>query len=275
MKRRQLFTLMSAGAISMASDSLSQPFSISKSRWKPDGAGHLARIGLLTPDFDPVPESEMCAMIPAGVSIHSSRIQYDRIRAESFAEPPNVDDATESLRSLNPHVILFGFTSSSYFLRIDGEDRLIARLQTASQPTRVILTCRAATEALNVLGAKKIAMIHPPWFPTEVNEKGREYFKSLGFQLIFCEPLRPARKFTEVAPDEVFQWVTANAPKEADVIFIAGNGMRVIGAIAALEQTLNKPILTANQVLLWAGLRSAGVNADIGNYGRIFSMKRR
>jgi len=41
--------------------------------WRPDGAGWRARVGLLTPHFDPVPETEFRVMAPEGVSIHSAR----------------------------------------------------------------------------------------------------------------------------------------------------------------------------------------------------------
>ena len=42
--------------------------------WQPDGAGWRARIGVLTPHLDPVPESEFQAMAPPGVSIHAARV---------------------------------------------------------------------------------------------------------------------------------------------------------------------------------------------------------
>lgn len=45
--------------------------------WEPDGVGSLARIGVLTPDDDPVPESEMRAMAPEGISIHASRVLWN------------------------------------------------------------------------------------------------------------------------------------------------------------------------------------------------------
>jgi len=51
---------------------------------------------VLTPDFDPVPESEMWAMARRGVSIHVSRVPWNR-DARSFAEPPHVDTAAEQL----------------------------------------------------------------------------------------------------------------------------------------------------------------------------------
>jgi hypothetical protein len=84
-----------------------------ESRWEPDGIGSVARLGVLTPDFDPVPESEMSAMAPLGISIHGARVAR-RGAARSFAEAPQIDTATEQLAGLKPLAVLFAFTSSSY-----------------------------------------------------------------------------------------------------------------------------------------------------------------
>ena len=52
---------------------------------------------------------------------------------------------------------------------------------------------------------------------------------------------------------------------------IGGNGLRAVGAIAALEQTLERPVVTANQALLWAALKAAGADPSaVAGYGRIF-----
>ena len=44
-------------------------------------------------------------------------------------------------------------------------------------------------------------------------------------------------------------------------VLFSGNGFRAIGAIAALEEDLDRPVLTANQVAFWYALRQAGVRA--------------
>ena len=241
-----------------------------KSKWQPDGVGSKARIGVLTPDFDPVPESEMCAMAPPGVSIHSSRVAWNK-DAASFAKSPNVDIATELLTGLKPHVILYAFTSSSYVLGADEDSNLKARLELRANNTPVILTCRAATDAFRMLSVNKIALIHPPWFSEEINASANDYFRGLGFEIIFCARMRPDRAFTEVSPQEVYNWIKSNAPREAEAIFVGGNGLRAVGAIHSLEEDLGKPVLTANQVLLWSALRLVSANSTVVNYGEIFA----
>ena len=270
MKRRDFFVLGGAGLFSATrverpGNSVSDP-----TDWQPDGLGSLGRIAILTPDFDPVPESEIRAMAPGGISIHSSRVKYTRNTPISFTEPENIDSSTALLAKVNPNVILGGFTSSSYALGVHGEEQLIQRLEKLTNGIPVILTCKAAIEGFRFFNARKIALIHPPWFLNEVNSKGKTYFESQGYDVVFCSQLTPGRDFTEVQPAELYRWVKTNVTLGTDIIFIAGNGLRSAGVISRLEREIKKPILTANQVLLWAALRLMGLTSKVINYGKVF-----
>jgi maleate isomerase len=78
-----------------------------------------ARIGLLTPNDDAVPESELWTMAPAGVSVHVARGLL--VNPRTYADPPHPDGATALLAALPMHAIVFGFTTTSYLLGPDGE----------------------------------------------------------------------------------------------------------------------------------------------------------
>jgi maleate isomerase len=272
MKRRHFFIHTCLGAVG-ASLVHSPSLNAQGARWQRDGAGAVARFGVLTPDFDPVPESEMSAMIPRGVSIHAARVTYRRGDARAFAEPPSVDQATEQLAGLSPRAILFAFTSSSYALGAEAESQVRARLEQRAKGIPVILTCQAATAAFRLLGTKRISLIHPPWFSAESSDRGMAYFRAQGFDVLQCMRMEPARTFTEVAPAEVFEFVSAHTPPTAEAVFIGGNGLRAVGAIRALEARLRKPVLSANQVLLWEALRAVGQADRVTNYGTIFARR--
>jgi len=233
--------------------------------------GSVARIGVLTPDSDPVPESEMSAMAPHGISIHGSRVGREPGFPRAFAQPPFVDTAVELLAGLAPRVILFAFTSSSYALGADTDKAVRARLEARSGKIPVLFTCPAATEALRILGARRIVLIHPPWFTEDMNAQGANYFGSQGFDVVRSTRISPSRSFTEVPPAEVYEWTKLNVPDQADAVFIGGNGLRAIGAIHALEKALRRPVLTANQVLLWQALGLVGVASKVTQYGRVFT----
>ncbi len=271
MKRRQFVALGAAAGFGAPFIRAPTIGLAQEPKWAPDGRGSLARLGVLTPDFDPVPESEMAAMAPRGISIHGSRVARQPGNPRAFAEPPHVDRAVELLAQLAPRSILFAFTSSSYVLGVEGDTAVRARLESRSGKIPVLFTCSAAAEAFRSLGARRVALVHPPWFAEELEAKGASYFRSQGFEVLRSSRILPSRSFTEVAPAEVYQWTRKNVPSAADALFIGGNGLRAIGAIAALEQATGKPVLTANQVLFWQAARIAGVASSVTEYGRIFA----
>jgi len=61
-------------------------------------------------------------------------------------------------------------------------------------------------------------------------------------------------------------------PVRAQAVFVGGNGFRSVGVIAALEEELARPVLTANQVLLWGMLRAIRSRVSLQGYGRLFTV---
>ena len=246
----------------------------SRSIWAPDGAGWRARIGVLTPDDDTVPESEFWTMAPEGVSIHVARVSLVDVR--TYSDPPGPDNAIELLAGLPLQSIVFAFTTSSYLLGTSGEQALTARLEQRSNGIPVLLPCVAATAAFRALAVRRIALFHPPWFTDDVVQKGGAYFQHQGFEVVHASHLTPAREVphpnlgSDVNPAELYGWIRTHAPSTMDGVFIAGNGFRAIGVIAALEEDLGRPVLTANQVAFWYALRLAGVGAAVEEYGQVF-----
>ena len=148
--------------------------------------------------------------------------------------------ATEQLVALGPRAILFAFTSSSYALGAAADNLVRTRLEKRAQGIPVMLTCQAATAALRLLQIQRLSIIHPPWFSDDSNDQGMAYFRAQGFDIVQCTRMTPARSFTEVTPAEVFTSVCAKTPATAEAVFIGGNGLRVVGAIRALEARLGK-----------------------------------
>jgi maleate isomerase len=259
---------------------MAEPAASDRRSWQPDGLGYRARIGLLTPNDDAVPESEFWTMAPEGVSVHVGRVLLADTR--TFSDPPHPDDATALLAALPMQAIVFAFTTTSYVLGPDGEQALKARLEKRSNGIPLLLTGAAAVAAFRALGVRRIALIHPPWFADDEQELGVAYFRNQGFEVVYANQMRlrgfsvakptdPLRKFTEVYPAELYAFARTEVPATAEAVFFGGNGFRAIGMIAALEQELGRPVLTGNQVVFWNALRHAGVRAPVNGYGRVFT----
>ncbi|MFC7702394.1 hypothetical protein ACFQX9_37705 [Bradyrhizobium sp. GCM10028915] len=250
--------------------------------WQPDGWGQ-TRIGVLTPHADIVPEAEFNALAPDGISIHAARIPFGGYRpggtmdptvandpVRAFADPPAVDDAAEMLAMAPLHAIVFGFSSSSYVRGAADDATLKSRLEARTRGIPVVVPCAAAAAALGALSATKVALISPPWFSTEMDQKGVAYFGSQGLEVVYSGPASLPSNQQAIEPDQLYDWVRSHVPTNAEGVFIGGNGFRAIGVIKALEESLGRPVLTANQVAFWCALRLSGTRAPVRNYGRIF-----
>jgi maleate isomerase len=257
--------------------------------WRADGWDVRWRVGVLTPHADVGPESELRAMAPPDVGIHAARVPFGAMAAggamdptiplapvRAFAEPPGVDDAVALLAGAPVHAMGFGFTSSAYILGAEAEEHMITRLRERAAGLPVVTPTAAAVTGLRVLGVEKVALVDPPWFDAELNGLGRDYFRAAGFDVVFAEPAGLPSQQQMISPGDLFDWVRKTMPTTAEAVVIGGNGFRAVGVIEALEADLDRPVLTANQVLLWAALATAGANpATVQGYGRIFSTPQR
>ncbi len=258
--------------------------SAQETRWKRDGWEATVRVGVLVPHADVGPESELRAMAPPSVAIHATRVPFGGMAAggamdptiplapvRAFAEPPHVDNAAELLAAAPLDAIAYGFTSSAYVIGVEGEAKMIARLERRTRGIPVVAACGAAVEGLRVLGARRIALVDPPWFDTELNDLGRGYYESAGFEVVYSAPCGLPGGQAKITPAGLHAWVSEHVSTDADAIVIGGNGFRAVGAIVALEEDLGRPVVTANQALLWAALRVADADpGSVSDYGRLF-----
>ena len=253
------------------------------SNWMPDGAGTRARIGVLTPHLDAVPESEFQALAPDGVSIHAARVplgmvgadgeiipRVDATIAKAFAEPPAVDHAVSLLSAVSPGAIVFAFTSSSYILGPGEDVKLKDRLQQRTRNIPVIVQSDALVVALGALNARRIVLVHPPWFSDQLDELGVRYFEDSGFEVLGHGQAKLRDDYGDMTPEQIFDWVTTHTPEDTDVVVIGGGGFRAIGVINEIENSLNIPLLSANQASFWLALRMSGIEDRLDGYGRIF-----
>jgi len=255
------------------------------SRWVPDGWDAAVRIGVLVPHADVGPESELRAVDAAGVCIHAARVPFGAIRSgggmdptiplepvKRFAEPPELDDAAKLLAAAPLHVIAYGFTSSAYVIGARGEAEMVQRLRRRSRGIPVVSPCAAAVEALQALDAHRIALFAPPWFDAQLVGRGRAYYEDAGFDVLDATACGLPSDQTAITPDALHRWIVEHTPADADAIVVGGNGFRAVGTIEALEADLGRPVLTANQVLLWGALRAADARPRVDHYGRIFDV---
>jgi maleate isomerase len=250
----------------------------------PDGSGSRARIGVLTPHLDAVPESEFQALAPTGVSIHAARAplgivgpdgevipHVDAKIARDFAESPAVENAAALISAVNPSAVVCAFTSSSYILGADEDRKLKSRLEKRTKNIPVIIQSSALVTALKSLRAKQVSLVHPPWFSDDLDALGVAYFENQGIDVLEHGQAKIRADYGDMTPAQIFEWVTSHTPDNADAVVIGGGGFRAIGAIASMEASLGRPVLSANQAAFWLALRISGIEDVLAGYGQIFA----
>ena len=108
----------------------------------------------------------------------------------------------------------------------------------------------------------------------ELDQQGAGYFQSQGFEIVHNGPAGLPSDQQAIQPRDLYDWVCERVPEHAEAVFVGGNGLRAVGVIKALEETLKRPVLTANQVAFWQSLVLSGSSVSIAGYGRIFSIGR-
>ncbi|MFJ3203067.1 maleate cis-trans isomerase [Streptomyces sp. NPDC086989] len=252
--------------------------------WHDDGWDVRVRLGVLTPHADVGPESELWAMAPSDVGLHAARVPFGAMRAggvmdttiplapvREFAEPPHVDAAAALLAAAPVAALAYAFTSSAYVIGARGEADMVGRLSERARGLPVVTTCAAALRALHCVGASSLCLIDPPWFDAELSDLGRAYYERAGFEVARPGPCPLPSDQHRIRPRPLHDWIAGNTPDAVDAVVIGGNGFRAVSVIDALERTTGRPVLTANQVLLWAALHAAGASTrGITHYGRLF-----
>jgi maleate isomerase len=195
-------------------------------------------------------------------------IALEPVRA--FADPPLVDEAAEFLAAAPLHAIGFAFTSSSYVRGAADDEMLRQRLEGRTRGIPVAISAASAVLGLRALGARRIALVDPPWFSAELTALGADYFTGQGFEVAYAAAAGVPSEQRAINPGQLFEWIREQVPVGADAVSIGGNGLRAVGIIQALEEDLGLPVLTANQVLLWHLLRLSGTHVPVAGYGRLF-----
>lgn len=259
---------MTAPAASLSTDA--------RPRFRPDGSGTLARIGLIYIASSIVMDAEMAAMAADGVAIHTTRIKLPKVTVEGIEEmmnAPQLEEAARLVGSAPIDILCFGGTSAS-FLHGTAYDRALIAKMKAWVPHCPSTTASTATlAALREVGAGKVALATP--YVTPVHERAIRFLSENGHEVVRHANLGidTDHALAEVPLEKVYDLVLSVDHPEATAIFISCTNFRSAGAIEALEQALGKPVISAVQASFWHCLDVLGVNGARAGYGRLFNRR--
>ena len=237
-----------------------------------DGFGSLAKIGLINLHSSVVMECEMWAMAAPGVSVHTSRLKVQKITVDAIdamMRSPELEQSARLIAGAPIDVLCFGGTSASFLHGTAFDESLIARMRDWAPGIPVTTASTATLAALGAVGAGTVALATP--YIDEVHERAIRFLEENGHRVVKSDNLGidSDRALAEVPLEDVYDLVCAVDHADATAVFISCTNFRSVGAIAALESTLGKPVVSAVQASFWHSLVLAGVAGARRGYGRL------
>jgi len=242
-------------------------------RFAEDGFGSKARIGLVYIASSVVMEPEMYAMAAPGVSIHTSRLHLPKVTVEgidSMMRSPGLEQASRLIGEAPLSVICFGGTSASFLYGTEWDRALTAKMESWAPGVPSVTTATSVLDALSSLGVGPVALATP--YIEEVSLRAVKWLEENGHDVVAWEGLGVTSDLAlaEIDPQTVYDLARRVDRAEAEAIFISCTNLRTIAVIAALEEALGKPVVSAVQASFWKCLQIAQVRGGAKRgYGRI------
>ncbi|MFJ9726993.1 aspartate/glutamate racemase family protein [Streptomyces sp. NPDC101209] len=223
-------------------------------------------VGVVAP-FDFALDRELWRWVPDDVSLHLTRTPYVPVEvsldlARLVSEHETLHDAVRTLTAISPEVVAYACTSGSFVGGIAGERAMCAAMTRAGAVPSVT-TSGALLEALAALGAHRVALVTP--YTVSVTRALREYVAEAGVTVAGCAFMGLTRRIWKVPYREVAAMarkaVRGGGRRGADALFISCTNLPTYDVIPQLEAELRMPVISANQVTMWAALARMGTRA--------------
>jgi len=248
--------------------------------------GWRARIGLVYPN-DSDSDDEYSAMVPPGCSVHVARNDapwhadmVGAVRAQLSSGA--IATATRMLEPVRPSAVAYACSSGSfaggpdYHLRIVDEMESILGVPATTGTT-------ACDVALRTLGVTDISVVTP--YESARNDILVAVLEAQGYRVRALEAFTGWRAalpeyqavglgLVDILGPELAYRLGRRADRPgSDAVLIACTSFRTGSMIEPLEQDLGKPVVTANQAVMWHVLRLAGVGAPLAGLGSLFRVR--
>ncbi|MGW0733719.1 aspartate racemase/maleate isomerase family protein [Streptomyces sp. NPDC002851] len=240
------------------------------------GGPHPQRgIGIVAP-FDFALDRELWRWVPDEISLMLTRTPYVPVEvsldlARLVSEHQTLHEAVRALRAAEPEVIAYACTSGSFVDGMIGERTMSAAMEAAAE-VPALTTSGALIEALEELDAARIALVTP--YTESVTHALEEFLAEAGVEVVGRSNLGLTRHIWKVSYREVVDMARYAVPKSADALFISCTNLPTYDAIPQLEAELRIPVISANQVTMWAALRHLGATA-VGPYQALIDLSAR
>lgn len=231
-------------------------------------------IGLLYPgyaaedDFTWFAEATGAARLPL---VHTS-VGEDAHRVEALLDLGSPERLAEGAKALLGHdvdAVVWACTSGSFVFGWEG-----ARIQ-ADQVADLLGVPASSTSlgfvhAAWALGLRKIAVAAS--YPAEVADRFVDFLHHGGVDVTTLDSsgILTAEEVGRLAKLEVATLVAGVDAAGADAVLVPDTAMHTLAWLDELERATGLPVLTANQVTVWEGMRLLGTVPAVAGAGALF-----
>ncbi len=232
-------------------------------------------IGLLYPGYaaeDDFPALENALGGKIWLPLVHTSIDRDEHTVEALLDTGSaarLAEGADAIAAHSPDAVMWACTSGSFVYGRDG-----AAAQAAAISARVGVpassTSIAFVEAARALGVGKVAVAAS--YPAELAEHFRSFLAAGGIEVISfgASGIFTAVDVGRLGPEAVVEMAVAVDVPDAEAVLVPDTAMHTLTCIDALEKALGKPVLTANQVTVWEGLRLARASHPLPGLGALF-----
>ncbi len=238
------------------------------------GIAPRARIGLVALASDQTIESEFRQTVAQpGIGLYESRIyNANRITPETLRAMEREIGVGAGLilpgEALD--VMAFGCTSATIVL---GEAVVFGQLRTGRPEVACTSPPTAALAALARLGARRIAVLTP--YRDDVNAAVAAFLERSGVSVAafgsFSED--DDRVVARIDPASIRAAILElGAAPGVEAVFVSCTSLRLVAEAASIEAALGKPVTSSNHAMAWHALRLAGIEDELPQFGRLFTL---
>lgn len=223
-------------------------------------------VGVVAP-FDFALDRELWRWVPDEVSLHLTRTPFVPVEvgldlARLVSEHETLGDGVRTLTAISPEVVAYACTSGSFVGGVAGE-RALCEAMTRAGAVPAVTTSGALLEALAELGVRRVALVTP--YTESVTRSLEEYVAEAGVAVTGCAYMGLTRHIWKVPYREVADMARRAVRTAAEALFISCTNLPTYDVLPQLEAELRIPVISANQVTMWAALRRLGTRA-VGPY---------
>jgi maleate isomerase len=232
-----------------------------------------ARVGVLVPGKNPVPEREFARLDAEGVTFRFAGFFYPPRGTADFCSGllEQMTAPLEELKTWGMDLLLVGCTTASIVAEPSGFE---SRLQELVR-TPVITAATASREAIAAMGVKTLGVASP--YGEANNRVIVDFLRNAGVETIALEGLGLDRSAeiwqgaSDLSDRQVLDLCLRVNSLHADAVYLPATNVDSLLAIDEFERLTAKVAFSSVQASFWASLRKLGIEAPQRGAGRLLS----